>query len=381
MTDPAGGPPPTPAGGPPPTPPAPDSWQTPPPAASAPGGFQTAQVAAGPAPGVAYADLTTRIIAYIIDSILLGVVTLIVAFAVGVAVLGALLAGGAILAFIGLMVVAAVALFASAVYFVYTWTTMRASPGQKMLNLETVNQADGATLTRDQAIRRWAFLFGPQTVAGVGQIVLGATSIAFLGSLLSLLSFLYVIYLLYTASQSAKRQGFHDVQAGHRGRQAPRLRALLDRTNPDGAGIAGPVSIPPSFRLGARDRRSGLLPAQGSKSRLRTWRGRNTASGRRSNAATRRIPSRSAVATSSASASRGRCSRGLVEQLRRPGPGRPASGPRAGSSPRRSTATTACAGRQPELALEQQVELRERERAEQERLVHAREPARRPPRG
>ena len=38
---------------------------------------------------------------------------------------------------------------------------MRASPGQKVLNLETVNAADGATLTQPQAIRRWVFLWGP----------------------------------------------------------------------------------------------------------------------------------------------------------------------------------------------------------------------------
>jgi hypothetical protein len=76
-----------------------------------------------------------------------------------------------------------------------------------------VNAADGATLTRDQAIRRWAWLFGPQVVASVCQFALGATDIAVLGSLIGLLSFLYTIYLLYTASQSPKRQGFHDVQA------------------------------------------------------------------------------------------------------------------------------------------------------------------------
>ena len=51
---------------------------------------------------------------------------------------------------------------------------MRASPGQKVLSLETVNAADGATLTQNQAIRRWAFLWGPTTV--VGAISSGHTS-------------------------------------------------------------------------------------------------------------------------------------------------------------------------------------------------------------
>ena len=80
--------------------------------------------------------------------------------------------------------------------------------------VETVNAADGATLTRDQAIRRWAFLFGPQVVASVFQFSGSvSTALGSIGSLLGLLAFLYAIYLLYTVTQSAKRQGFHDVQA------------------------------------------------------------------------------------------------------------------------------------------------------------------------
>jgi len=91
---------------------------------------------------------------------------------------------------------------------------MRASPGQKILNLETVNAADGATLTRDQAIRRWAYLFGPSAVGTVANFALAGTDIGFLGSLISLATFVYTLYLLWSASQSPKRQGFHDVQSG-----------------------------------------------------------------------------------------------------------------------------------------------------------------------
>jgi uncharacterized RDD family membrane protein YckC len=199
MTDPAGGAP-TPQGS--------DNWQTPPP--PAPGGFQAAPVAAGPAPGVAYADLVTRIIAYIIDAILLSI-----AFGViGVAILGTfLLTGGVAGAIIGFVVLGLLYLAGSAAYFIYTWTTMRATVGQKVLNLETVNAADGATLSRDQAIRRWAYLFGPSALGTVANFAL-VGSIAILGSLLSLAAFVYTIYLLYTASQSPKRQGYHDVQSG-----------------------------------------------------------------------------------------------------------------------------------------------------------------------
>jgi uncharacterized RDD family membrane protein YckC len=211
MTEPTGGTPPlppqeTPQAAPPQaTSPQPASWQAPAPGATT--------IEPGPAPGVAYADLTTRIIAYIIDAILLGIFTFVIFLVLGAIILASLLAGGAVLAVIGFVVLAVFALLASAVYFIYTWMNLRASPGQRLLSLETVNAADGATLTRDQAVRRWAFLFGPSAVGTVAQLALGGTDIAILGSLISLAVLGYSIYLLYTASQSSKRQGFHDVQA------------------------------------------------------------------------------------------------------------------------------------------------------------------------
>lgn len=205
MTDPAGAPTPPPPSG---------NWQAPPPPSS--GGFnpnfQQAPVEVGPAPGIAYADLVTRIIAYIIDGVILGVVWSVVW---GIIVGAMLVTAGFGMVFIIGVVLGAIYLVGSAVYFVYTWTTMRASPGQKILKLETVNAADGATLTQPQAIRRWAFLFGPAGAAIVLNNVFGySLTLAFLGLLLSLAGVAYTIYLLYTASQSPKRQGFHDVQAG-----------------------------------------------------------------------------------------------------------------------------------------------------------------------
>lgn len=210
--EPAGAWPPEPAAAPPPATPAPPpatpappvsagSWNAPPPAA-APGGFQTQVVAAeaGPAPGIVYADLLNRIIALIIDGGILWVINVVLIF-IGVAI-------GAAMGDLGLIVTLFFGLayaLVSAVYFVYGWTRMRASFGQKFLNLETVNAADGATLTQNQAIRRWAFLWGPFALAAIIPIV---------GLFINLLAFLYALYLLYTTSQSPKRQGYHDVQAG-----------------------------------------------------------------------------------------------------------------------------------------------------------------------
>ncbi len=220
MTDPAGGAPtppppePTPATPPPAAAaPPPSNWQTPPPQAQA-GGFQMSPAAAGPAPGVAYAETTMRVVAYIIDIIILWIAIALVAIILGSIAFGVVVGGGFAIGVIIAVVIAIIALLGSAFYFVYFWQALRASPGQKMIGLETVNAADGATLTRDQAVRRWAFLYGPTTVAGVFQFA-GVTSstLGSLGSLLGLLAFLYAIYLLYTVTQSPKRQGFHDVQA------------------------------------------------------------------------------------------------------------------------------------------------------------------------
>ena len=211
MTDPTGGaptpPPPEPGQAPPPQAPPPQaqpsSWQSTPPPAQVPPAFQPVQVAPGPAPGITYADLVTRIIAFIIDAIILAIPWYIL---VGLVLATAFINGAGYL-IVGL-VLGVIYVVGTAVYFVYCWTRLRASVGQRVLSLECVNAADGATLTQDQAIRRWAFLFGPNAISLVANYLFGL-----LGSLIGLLAFIYVIYLLYTVSQNPKHQGFHDLQA------------------------------------------------------------------------------------------------------------------------------------------------------------------------
>jgi uncharacterized RDD family membrane protein YckC len=193
MTDPAGGAP---------TPPPPSgNWQAPPPPS---GGFnpnfQQSNIEAGPAPGITYADTVTRVVAAIIDGVILWVVNVILIFIGGAIAIAGGGVGLIITLFFGLVFAVV-----NAVYFVYGWTRMRASFGQKFVNLETVSAADGATLTQNQAIRRWAFLFGPWAIGAI---------IPIFGFFIELLAGLYVLYLLYTVTQSSKRQGYHDVQAG-----------------------------------------------------------------------------------------------------------------------------------------------------------------------
>ncbi|HSW42174.1 MAG TPA: RDD family protein [Patescibacteria group bacterium] len=160
---------------------------------------------------MAYSDIPTRVFAYIIDAVILSVGFFVLFSVLGALFFSSLLIGGlGFMGFVWLLVLMVAYAAGSAIYFIYTWTNLRGSPGQRLLGLETLNAADGTVLTQPQAIRRWLFLFGPSVVATVLSLT------PFLGGLGSLAGFViwgYVIYLLYTAANSPTRQGFHDAQA------------------------------------------------------------------------------------------------------------------------------------------------------------------------
>src|SRR3972149_2848512 len=90
--------------------------------------FQVPPAAAPPgSAAIVYADLPNRIIAFVIDIVVLAI---------------------------------------SAGYFIYTWTSMRATFGMKALGMQIGNEGDGATLTMNQAARRW-IAFGGWVAAGL----------------------------------------------------------------------------------------------------------------------------------------------------------------------------------------------------------------------
>jgi uncharacterized RDD family membrane protein YckC len=166
-------------------------------------------VQAGPT-GFVYADVPNRAIAYIIDAILIAIVGGII---------------GAILGGVGLhpatfdltrgftydpvagLIVGAIQLAISGVYFVYTWTAMRGTPGMKVLGMQIGNAVDGKTLTMDQAIRRWLIIAAP------GALSQAVIPFATIGALLAFVAFLWFCYLLYTTWKSPTKQGFHDIFA------------------------------------------------------------------------------------------------------------------------------------------------------------------------
>jgi uncharacterized RDD family membrane protein YckC len=199
--------PPPPPAAPPPAPPAP----TPPPAASTSPAWLntiTSQQTLTGAGGLVYADVPARLIAYVIDAVILGVAFGILYGIFLALLIGSLATGLGIMSFVWFVVLVLIYAAGSAIYFIYTWTNLRGSPGQRIMSLETLNAADGAVLTQPQAIRRWLFLFGPMVLGQAASLMFGG-----LGFFLSVALFAYVVYLLYTTANSPTRQGFHDVQA------------------------------------------------------------------------------------------------------------------------------------------------------------------------
>lgn len=185
-------------------PPPPSDAPAPPPVAG-----WAAPAAATPVPGAAgfvYADVPNRVIALIIDAVILFILYFIVGIvlaAIGLAS-GGLGGGGTGFNFFGAIVLGVVLAVINAAYFIWSWTTMRATIGMRALGMQVGNAFDGKTLTMDQALRRGVALWGPQWAA---QFLSGAPV---LGSIVGLLAFLWVLYLLYTTATSPTKQGFHD---------------------------------------------------------------------------------------------------------------------------------------------------------------------------
>ncbi len=225
---PAAAPPPpesqTAAAPPPPPPPPQQNWQStpqppaaPPPAGGQPGGMPawTSNITAGntiPGPGgVALATMTDRIIAYISDAIIIGLIGIVIN-----AILGSVLTETRTDLIFGVPVVVRgpsmiahilgvlVALAISAAYFIYMWTRMGGQTvGMKVFKVAVRDASSGGQITQSQAINRWALIGLP-----------GALSLAYvlplIGFLVSIGVLVYYIFLLVNTAQSPTRQGFHD---------------------------------------------------------------------------------------------------------------------------------------------------------------------------
>lgn len=174
----------------------------------------------GPA-GLFYADVPNRIIAYIIDFIILAVVGAVIGIVL-FSILGPTQTVKVVpdstqflgfrtetsTNFVSYVAFAILGLALSAGYFIYTWTAMRGTLGMKVLGMQVGNQTDGATITMDQAIRRWLAL------GGIFSLAQTLNGFPLLGALIILASLIWTIALLVTTAQSPTKQGLHDQFAG-----------------------------------------------------------------------------------------------------------------------------------------------------------------------
>lgn len=212
MSGPEPGTTPTPQTPPPAAPPPPSEWAT----ASA----RPAAAVPGPA-GLVYADVPNRIIAQILDAFIVGIVGVILSLIL-YAIVGSpttvttipdttQLLGFRIETethFLPLILGTILGVVLSAGYYIYTWTAMRGTFGQRALGMQVGNAADGATLTMEQAVKRWL------AVGGVFSLAQFLNPLPLLGLLIALASIVWVIALLVTTAQSPTKQGLHDQFAG-----------------------------------------------------------------------------------------------------------------------------------------------------------------------
>jgi len=187
-----------------PAPPPPQSWQqapqqpvppTPTQQPSWTANLTSTTPVAGPA-GFVYADVPNRMIAYIIDIIILAVINFVVSLVLfgimGISVGSAL-------------IVLAVNLVVSIGYFVWCWSSRRMTVGMQLLGLQIGSETDGSTITTNQALVRWVILGLPGVLASVSSYWSDS-----LGFLLSLVGLIWIIALLVSIAQSPTKQGYHD---------------------------------------------------------------------------------------------------------------------------------------------------------------------------
>ncbi len=207
---------------PPASPPPQQNWQStpqapapPPPAGGQPGSgmpsWTSNLTAQGTIPGpggVALADTPNRVIAAVIDFIILGIVGFIVTTLTTSMLgesFGGLFGNFRVPSLVSSIAAAVIMLVVSGAYFIGMWTRMGgATVGMRVLKLTLRDASSGGPITQQQAISRWMLFGAPWALSwfyGWG-----------FGIIISLLVLAWYVYLLVTIAQSPTRQGAHDKQ-------------------------------------------------------------------------------------------------------------------------------------------------------------------------
>ena len=152
------------------------------------------------APGLAYAGTMVRIVAYLLDGLILSMI------AFGVLVLYGLVAGvgGATgpAGQAGTLVTEVIFLAVQAAYFTFGWSgASRATPGMRALGLQIGHEGDGRRLTRGEGLRRWVAMGFWIEALGFTPDLAGLVTLVFFGWLLA---------LVVSTAMHPIGQGLHD---------------------------------------------------------------------------------------------------------------------------------------------------------------------------
>ncbi len=110
-----------------------------------PTGWQAPELEPGPAPGVAFASPGSRLVAYIVDVIIVGVFVCLLALLSVVLIV--------VLPILSILPIVAV-IVVPFMYFPYYWARSGQTPGMRMMGIRVVRDRDGGPVTGGQAILR-----------------------------------------------------------------------------------------------------------------------------------------------------------------------------------------------------------------------------------
>jgi uncharacterized RDD family membrane protein YckC len=166
-------------------------------------------------PGWYYADVPNRLMGYVIDAVILAILSfvgaVIISVVFGPVVTFNLSAEPHVSVNSGLAFAnAGLGTAISALYFVVTWRRLGGSPGQRLLRMRVWAAPSGGSITLRQGIVRWLFVGLPVGVEAMLSVALSGQAETLLLSGLAT----WCIVLLVSTARDPMKRGFHDRIAG-----------------------------------------------------------------------------------------------------------------------------------------------------------------------
>ena len=150
------------------------------------------------APGLIYAGVVRRTVAWLVDMFLIAVLSLVILGVLIALIVGTPEPGDTTLSTVTWVGIAVIA----AVYFIVFWTGgKRATPGMRALSLQIGNIETGTTLTPDQAAIR---------VAALGIVMWPLIAVPAIGVVGGFALFVWPVVLVVSTALNSRRRGIHD---------------------------------------------------------------------------------------------------------------------------------------------------------------------------